>query len=45
VSRRATRAYLNLAYNRLSAARKEVFYRLFAKIFRGHPQPIASPSS
>ncbi len=41
VSRRATRAGLNLAYNRLSAARKEAVYSRFAKVFRGHPQPIA----
>jgi FkbM family methyltransferase len=41
VSRRATRACLNFVYNRLSAARKEAVYSLFAKMFRGHPQPVA----
>jgi FkbM family methyltransferase len=42
VSRRATRACLNVAYNRFSPARKETFYALFAKIFRDHPQRIAA---
>jgi len=41
VSRRPTRACLNLTYNRLSLTRKEAFYSLFAKIFRDHPQHIA----
>lgn len=41
VSRRPTRACLNLAYNRFSLDRKEAFYSLFAKIFRDHPQHIA----
>ena len=41
VSRRPTRACLNLTYNRLSLAQKGVFYSLFAKIFRDHPQHIA----
>jgi FkbM family methyltransferase len=42
VSRRATRTCLNLAYNRLSAARKETVYSLFAKVFRGYPRSIAA---
>jgi FkbM family methyltransferase len=41
VARRTTRTGLNLAYNRLAASRKEDVYALFAKIFRGHPRPIA----
>ena len=40
VSKRLTRTCLNLAYNRLSATRKETIYSLFAKIFRGHPERI-----
>lgn len=36
-----TRRCLNLVYNRLSAVKKQTFYELFAKIFRGQPQPIA----
>src|SRR5260370_17549243 len=42
VSRRATRACLNFAYNRLSPARKETFYSLFAKIFRQHALGVAA---
>src|SRR5438309_9128388 len=42
VSRRSTRACLNLVYGRLSPARKETFYSLFAKIFRDHPQRVAA---
>jgi FkbM family methyltransferase len=42
VSHRATRTCLNVAYNRLSPARKESFYSLFAKIFREHPQRVAA---
>jgi FkbM family methyltransferase len=41
VSRRSTRACLNLVYNRLSPARKERFYSSFAKIFREHSQAVA----
>ncbi len=42
VSRRSTRACLNFAYNRLSPARKETFYSLFAKIFRECPLGVAA---
>jgi len=42
VSRRSTRACLNLVYNRLSPAQKETFYSLFAKIFREHPRAVAA---
>jgi FkbM family methyltransferase len=40
VSRRATRRVGNFAYNRLSLAQKAGFYALFAKMFRGQPQPL-----
>ena len=42
VARRATRTCLNVAYNRLSASRKETVYSLFAKLFRGYPQSVAA---
>ena len=42
VSRRETRACLNLVYNRLSPARKETFYALFAKIFRERCRHVAA---
>ncbi len=42
VSRRPTRTCLNFAYNRLSPARKETFYSLFAKVFREHPRRVAA---
>jgi FkbM family methyltransferase len=41
VARRATRACLNLAYNRLSLAGQQAFYGRFAKIFRERVEPIA----
>ena len=42
VSRKTARRGLNAVYNRLSAARKETFYGSFAKIFREHPQRVAT---
>lgn len=42
VARRPTRTCLNFVYGRLSSARKEAFYSLFAKIFREHPQNVAA---
>lgn len=42
VTRRSTRTCLNFVYDRLSPARKETFYSLFAKIFREHPRNVAA---